>query len=132
MISWKALIVGLVVTILVGLFSQAIYVLLASYIGMAASDNTFVSTYKQEIWFVFAILVYCLAMAFGGLITSTIANHKLVLHAAIVGLLASLASVVWSTTSGDLTWMSIVIVVMGTLSAALGGGFARRIALSEA
>lgn len=127
MISWKALIIGLIVTILVGLFGQAIYVLLASYIGMAASDYTFFSTYKQEIWFIFAILVYCLTMAFGGLLTGTIAIQFKVSHAAVVGLLASIASVVSSAESGNITVMAVVIIVLGTLFASIGGFFARRV-----
>lgn len=127
MISWKALIIGLVVTILVGLFGQAIYVLLASYIGMAASDYAFFSAYKQELWFVFAILVYCLTMAFGGLLTGTIAIQYKVSHAAAVGLLASIASVVSSAESGDVTFMAVVIIVLGTVFSSLGGVFARRV-----
>ncbi len=127
MISWKALIVGLIVTILVGLFGQAIYVLLASYIGMAASDYVFFSTYKQEIWFVFAILVYCLTMTFGGLLTGTIANQFKVSHAAVVGFIASVTSVVSSAESGHITFMAVVIVVLGTFFSSLGGVFARRV-----
>lgn len=127
MISWKALIIGLIVTILVGLFGQAIYVLLASYIGMAASDYTFFSTYKQEIWFIFAILVYCLTMAFGGLLTGTIATQFKVSHAAAVGFFASIASVVSSAESGHITFMAVVIIVLGTLFSSIGGVFARRV-----
>jgi len=128
MVSLKALIVGLIVTVLVGLFAQAIYVLVASYIGMAASDYGFVSSYKQELWFVFAILVFCLSMSFGGMVTATIANHKLVCHAAAVGFMASLASILSSTASGDLTLMAGVMIVLGTVFAALGGFIIRRAA----
>lgn len=126
MASFKALIVGLIVTILVGLFAQAIYVLLASYIGMAASDYGFVSNYKQELWFIFAILVFCLSMFFGGVVTATIADHKLVYHAAAVGCMASLASILSSATSGGLTLMAGVMVVLGTVFAALGGFIIKR------
>lgn len=126
MISWKALIIGLIVTILVGLFAQAIYVLVASYIGMAASDYGFVSSYKQEIWFIFAILVFCLSMSFGGVVTATIASHKLVHHAAVVGFMASLTSILTSSASGDLTLMAGVMIVLGTVFAALGGVFTGR------
>ena len=132
MISWKALIVGLVVTVLVGLFAQAIYVLLASYIGMAASDYGLVSNYKQELWFVFAILVFCLSMSFGGMLTAIIANHKLVYHAAAVGFMASLASILSSTASGDLTLMAGVMIVLGTVFAALGGVITKRAANEKA
>ena len=128
MISWKALIIGLIVTVLVGLFAQAIYVLLASYIGMAASDYGFVSNYKQELWFIFAILVFCLSMSFGGIVTATIAEHKLVYHAAAVGFMASLASVLSSATSGGLTLMAGVMVVLGVVFAALGGLIIKRAA----
>jgi hypothetical protein len=128
MISLKALVIGLIVTVLVGLFGQAIYVLLASYIGMAASDYGFVSNYKQEIWFVFAILVFCLSMSFGGMVTATIANHKLVQHAAVVGFMASLASILSSTASGDLTLMAGIMIVLGTVFAALGGLMIKRAA----
>jgi len=132
MVSLKALIVGLVVTVLVGLFAQAIYVLLASYIGMAASDYGFVSSYKQELWFVFAILVFCLSMSFGGIVTATIADHKLVYHAAVVGFMASLASILSSTASGNLTLMAGVMIVLGTVFAALGGVITRRAASEKA
>ncbi len=126
MISWKALIIGLIVTIIVGLFGQALYVLLASYIGMAASDYGFVSDYKQEIWFTFAILVFCVTMAFGGLLTGAIAEKKVIAHAFVVGFLASLASIVSSATSGDLTFMGGVMIILGTLFASLGGLMAKR------
>ncbi len=131
MVSFKALIVGLIVTILVGLFAQAIYVLLASYIGMAASDYGFVSNYKQELWFIFAILVFCLSMFFGGVVTATIADHKLVYHAAAVGCMASLASILSSATSGGLTLMAGVMVVLGTVFAALGGLIIKRAATQK-
>ncbi|WP_250655087.1 hypothetical protein [Alkalimarinus coralli] len=131
MISWKALIIGLVVTILVGLFGQAIYVLLASYIGMAASDYVFFSTYKQEIWFIFAMLVYCLTMAFGGLLTGTIANQKQAWHAAAVGFLAGVASVTSSAENSSITLMAVVMVVLGAFFAFLGGLFALRVIESE-
>ena len=121
MVSVKSLIIGFVVTVIVGLFAQAIYVLLASYIGMAANDYGFVSSYKQELWFAFAILVFCLSMAFGGMVTATIANQKLVCHAAAVGFMASLASILSSTTSGGLTLMAGVMIVLGVVFAALGG-----------
>lgn len=127
MISFKALIIGLIVTILVGLFGQAIYVLVASYIGMAASDYAFFSAYKQEIWFVFAILVYCLTMAFGGLLTGTIAIQYKVSHATLVGFLAGVASVTSSAESGDVTFMAVVMVLLGGGFAALGGILARRV-----
>ncbi|UZE96902.1 hypothetical protein [Alkalimarinus alittae] len=127
MISWKALIVGLIVTILVGLFGQALYVLLASYIGMAASDYVFFSTYKQEIWFVFAVLVYCLTMAFGGLLTGTMASHYKVTHASVVGFLAGIASIMSSAERGDITFMAVVMVFLGCLFACFGGVFARRV-----
>lgn len=127
MITWKALLIGLVVTILVGLFGQAIYVLIASYIGMAASDYAFFSTYKQEIWFIFAIAVYCLTMTFGGLLTATIAREYKVTHALVVGLGAGIASILSSAERGDITFMAVVMVFLGGLFASLGGRFARRV-----
>lgn len=127
MISWKALIIGLVVTILVGLFGQAIYVLIASYIGMAASDYAFFAAYKQEIWFVFAILVYCLTMSFGGLLTGTIATQFKVAHAASVGLLTGIASVISSAENSHITFMAVVMVVLGVIFASIGGILARKV-----
>ncbi len=121
--DWKAISAGVVATIVFWLVSQLVYVLAASAIGIASahSEWVFFSDYKEQLWFVTAMMIYCLTMIVGGLITSFLCNDRFVLNASIAGGLTGCLIVATSFGLGQLTMMSVVLVILGFVFAALGG-----------
>ena len=131
MINWKALIAGFVSTVIIGLINQLVFVLLAAYLGNVGVSISFMSEYKEEIWFVFGMLTYCFSMAAGGFFTGFFANKNEMLHGALAGGLASIISLLSSTTSGELTAMSPLLLVFGVVFGGLGGYFCHRASTQE-
>ncbi|WP_432470551.1 hypothetical protein [Amphritea sp. HPY] len=110
MFNLKAFIIGCITVIVVGLTLQLGYVLLASYISTADSGDGFFSTYQSELWFISAMLVYGLTMLAGGAVTALISGQCKWLTPALVGLSTSLLSLLTSSSSGDITWFSILMI----------------------
>ena len=122
-VNWRAISLGIVTTVIVWLISQLIYVLVASAIGIVSSnqDMGFFSAYKEQLWFVTAMLVYCLTMIAGGLMTSFLAEDHFILNATLVGGITGCLIVATSLGMGQLTWISGLLILFGFIFAALGG-----------
>jgi hypothetical protein len=119
--DWKAIIVGFISTVIVGLFCQLVFILMAAYIGGAGDGWDFLANNKEVLWFASALLTYCLVMLVGGLITASIARTSRVLNATTVGVLAGLFSLWASMTNNQILPAAIVLVSAGVVVAGLGG-----------
>lgn len=121
MIKPKAVIAGLLATIILGMVNQLLFVLAAAAIGNAHDSYGFFSAYKNELWFVCGMTMYCLTMAAGGAVTALFARTHVALNAALVGTWASITSLAASVGEDEFTAMSILLVVLGMASASIGG-----------
>jgi len=120
MFDIKAFLAGCIAVIVVGLTLQLCYVLLASFISTFDSGDGFFSTWQTELWFAAAMLVYALTMFIGGLICGLLSNRKPALTSALVGLSTSLFSLLTSSTSGNITWLSVLMIIGSVVFCLLG------------
>ena len=116
----KALILGSIVSVSLVIGSQLVFVLIASYIGIAAGDNVFIKENKELMWFVIGISAYAISLLFGGMITAALADKQKIVTAALVGLTVALLSVLTSGDLSELNYKAIVMVVAGTAFSAMG------------
>lgn len=119
--SIRAIILGTILTIVILLSAQLAYVLLASFIGSAASDSTLIGEHKDQMWFVLSIAAYALSFLLGGMLTASLCKDYPVRHAAFVGFFVAVLSMVGL---GDLEALNIrafIMVFFGLVFAMLGG-----------
>lgn len=121
--DWRAITAGIVVTGVLWLIGQLVYVLVAFAIGMVSSTHViaFFSDYKEQLWFVTAIIVYSLTMIAGGYVTAFLANRNHALNGSIAGGVTGLVILASSLGIGELSWKSILLVVFGFSFGGLGG-----------
>ncbi len=120
--NWKTLLVGTVATVVITLIFQLLFIVVAIGIGMSSHDSWFIAAYKKQLWFATALLTHCLSLAAGGLVTVYFAEQRPLLHAAVVGVLASIITLATSMANRDFSLMSGMLVVLGALSATLSAG----------
>lgn len=120
MFSFKAFIFGCISVIVIGLTLQLGYVLLATFISNYDSGDGFFTTYQTELWFIAAMLVYSLTMFFGGILTSLVSGQNNSVTPVLVGLSTSLLSLLTSSSSGDITWGSAVMIFGSVIFCVLG------------
>lgn len=112
MINWKAIIFGAIATVLAGLINNLIFVLFAAYIANSKS-SPFMAEYGDMLAYAIGIAGLFIAMACGGFITAFCARERVIVHGAIVGLLASCTSLALSANTGVLTPISVLFLAMG-------------------
>lgn len=117
----KAIVIGFILTTVIFLSGQVAYVLLASYVGTAATDNALVGEYKEVIWFYLSMAVYAVCFLLGGLLTSLLTDVKKIVHAGLVGFLVAGGSVLASADLSDLNYKAFILVAVGLCFAAWGG-----------
>jgi len=74
--SIKTLFIGTILTIVILLTGQLAYILLASYIGTASSENTFFNEYKDLLWFCLSAGTYAICFILGGFFTSILTDQR--------------------------------------------------------
>ena len=119
MINWKAILFGWIATVLAGLINNLIFVLFAAYIANSKS-TPFMAEYGDTLAYGLGIFGLFIAMAFGGFVTAFCARERVVVHGAIVGLLASGTSLALSAHTGVLTLMSILFLMLGVVFTVIG------------
>ena len=118
--NWKAITAGVVITGILVLISQLVFILVAAYIGGAKGDFAFLAQHKETLWLVLALLTFCISMTLGGVVTAIISQTNQVRNALIVGGLVSCLSLATSLSSGQLTPISALVVVRGVTVTARG------------
>lgn len=119
--SSKAILIGFILTTVIFLSGQLAYVLLASFVGTAATEHGLIGEYKELIWFYLSMAVYAVCFLLGGLFTSLLTDKKKVFHAGLVGFLVSCGSVFASANLSDLNYKALILVAVGLCFAAWGG-----------
>ena len=119
--NWKSIVAGALATLFIGLINLAVFTLSSAYTGTYAAHSDFFISNRSQIYFVIGFATYCCTMGVGGYVTAMMAGQKEVLHGAIVGFLVGSFSLISSTTVGDVSLTSIVIVMFSGICGALGG-----------
>lgn len=119
-ISLKAITLGLIITIVILLCGQLAYVLIASYVGTAATDIQVVNEHKESLWFSLSMLTYAFCFYLGGAFTAAFTTQKPMLNAAIVGGGVALISVLASGQWSDLNYRAGILILLGFVFSTLG------------
>lgn len=126
MIKLKALLAGIATIVILGLVMQLIYIFIAVgyvevlklYPGFAAVGDPLA---KVAFW-----LAFVAVMALGGYLTAEVAGGRALLHAALVGGVTTVGSLLTSLDAGEITHGGVVFVLGGLLFATLGGYYWQR------
>lgn len=123
-LDYKAILVGVFVTIVVLLSSQLAYVLIASYVGDAANQISWINHYKDTFWFVLSALAFAISFFIGGIVVSLASknNHAkpVILNALIVALIVNMLSVFTAADASLLNSKAVILTVLNILSAGYG------------
>lgn len=127
--DWKAITIGFVATMIIGLCIQLVYVLIASWIGLSSASVPAIAEYKEDLWLAGAMISYAITMLICGAITMMAARTRRLINPLIAGALVTVVSVTTSVNyDTEITSKSIVALFAGTLLSILGGHLVRRIA----
>ncbi|KZY30910.1 hypothetical protein A3752_00150 [Oleiphilus sp. HI0081] len=118
---FRSLILGSIATIVILLSAQLAYVLIASYIGQAASNSTLIGEHKDLMWFFLSICSYALSFFLGGFITSLTESGAPVLNAVTVGFIVAMLSMLSVGDLSVLNTRALIMVFFGVAFAFLGG-----------
>jgi len=119
--SIKAIILGTLLSIVIFLSGQLVYILLAAFIGSSANEYTAMNEYKTLLWFCLSAATFAISFILGGLFTSILTDKKKVLHAAIVGFLVAAISILSAGDLSALNYKALIMLVAGLGFSALGG-----------
>ena len=119
-ISFKAIFLGTFITVVILLSGQLAYVLIASYVGTAATDIQVVNEHKDALWFGLSMLTYSICFYLGGAFTAAFASQKPVLNAALVGGGVAFISVITSGELSDINYRAGILIVLGLIFSSLG------------
>ena len=132
MLSWKTLSAGVLITVVISLSFELVFILAASFIGGPGSTDGLLAEYRQQLWYLSALLTHCLSMAVGGAITVLLfSHHHHIRHAVIVGILASSSSLISLLSLGTLNLMSLLYVMLGGSCAGLAALWITRICAEQ-
>ena len=122
--DFKAIFLGVFVTTVVLLSSQLAYVLIASYVGEAANQLTWVNQYKDTFWFALSAVAFAASFFIGGVVVSLSTQKNdlkmVVTNALIVALIVNSISVFTAAEVSLLNVKAIVLSLINLLSAAYG------------
>ena len=124
--DWKAITIGFIATLIIGLCVQLAYVLIATLIGIYSASLPVIAQHKETLWLVAAIFGFSITMLIGGAITMMAARTQRLTNPLIVGVLVTIISVVAPLSDSELTLKSIVLILAGALFSILGGHWIRR------
>lgn len=130
MLNWKAVLPGLIVTLFVGLFCLLVFTIVASKVGSASTDS-FIAAHRQTLWFSLGILTVCLSMFIGGVVTTLLSSGEGLYNSICVGALAGILSLFVSSSNSSPTMMSIFILVLGIIVAAIGSRVCSNLSSTE-
>ncbi len=119
--DWKAITVGFVSTVIIGLVIQLVYVLVAALVGAYGFQSPWLSEYKEVLWLGGAALAFIIAMLIGGAITIAFARSTHLINPIVACTLAGLVSLMTSLDYSHLQWLSLVYLLMSGVFSAIGG-----------
>lgn len=120
--SIKAVVVGSLFIIIVGLLVQLAYVFLAVGYTSLAKSYPFLNDISIYFRYLIGIPVFFLIMFIGGYITADLAKHKALLHCLVVAFITIGVMMISALENMQLTVSGLVISVLA-LAATLAGGW---------
>jgi len=124
--SIKAVIVGSLFIVIVGLVIQLAYIFLAVGYNDLAKSHPFLNEIGIYFRYLIGIPIVFLIMFVGGYITADIAKQKILLHCFIVALLTVGAMTVSALDQAELTFTGFAVFVLALASTVAGGLFWKR------
>lgn len=124
MINIKAITFGTIITVIIFLVNQLIFILAAAYGGMVGEGNEFWMQNKELIWQVMGLLTLTVSMLLGGASIRFFVEEKQALHGFIVGFIISGLFILTSLYRGDLNFMALFVFILGTACVTLAAHYA--------
>ena len=124
--SIKAILTGVIFTIVAILLMQLIYLFVAVGYNSVAKDYPFLNDISGAFRYLIAIPVLLLIMFIGGYLSGFITRKKELLHAFLVGII-TITLMMWTALqNANLTITGVVIVTLMLLATMMGGLYAKR------
>lgn len=124
--SLKSILAGFFYIIIFGLLIQLVFMFVAMGYTELTRAYPWVSIFGGYIGYAVGIFVYFLLMASGGIITASLAKTNVLLHCLIVGASTTILSVLSSQNNDELTYFSLIFVVLGITFTIMGGEYWKR------
>jgi hypothetical protein len=121
MSSIKALFIGSVVTIILGLFLQLVLLLMATGYTVFIRDYPSLQLFSLILSYGFGVFCYFIVMSIGGYITSNLVKKHVYLHCIFIGLFTTGISLVTSVREDGFTLNTIIFILSGTAFTMMGG-----------
>lgn len=122
-LSPKSLLAGFFYIVVLGLVIQLVFMFVAMGYTELIKAYPWISAFGGYIGYAIGIAVYFLLMASGGLITAALAKNNILLHCLIVGSSTTALSVLSSQNNDELTYLSLVFVLLGIAFTVAGGEY---------
>ena len=124
--SFKAIAIGSLFIIILGLIIQLAYIFLAVWYNELVKSYPFLKEIGIYLRYLIGIPVVFLIMFIGGYLTADIAKDKVLLHCFIVALLTVGTMTVSALDQADLTFTGFAVFVLALASTVAGGLFWQR------
>lgn len=121
--SIKAIIAGCLFIIAVILLMQLVYIFIAAGYNTLAKDYPMLNDISGSFKYIIGIPALIVTMFFGGYLTASIANTRILLHCVAVGLITTGAMMYSALENTNLTITGIVVILLALLATAAGGLF---------
>jgi hypothetical protein len=120
----RAISLGFVLTLILGLVIQLVYILAITLIGAYGINLPSFAPYKETLWLIGAVISFALAMLAGGIITTLIARTNALINPVIVCTAVSIVSLLAALNYSALTWFSVVVIPVSALLSIVGAKMA--------
>lgn len=119
----EAIILGTIVTVVIFLVNQLLFILIAAYSGLSGIEHEFWAQYKDLIWQIMGISTLCISMLLGGMIIRFMIDEHHWQNAFVVGAITG-GLFIWSVGDrGELNAMSVFVFLAGAVSCAIGAHY---------
>jgi hypothetical protein len=120
-ISFKALGIGIISIVIMGLSLQLIFLLLATAYTNLLKEYPDIASLGSVISYGAGIIGYFIIMSFGGYITAHLAQKKIDLHCLMVSGFVVGFSLITSVRSDNFTYISVLFAFSGLIFTLIGG-----------
>lgn len=117
----KAIAAGSLFVVIVILLMQLAYIFIAVAYNAMAKDYPFLNEIAGSFRYLVGIPVFITIMYFGGYITASIAEEKIVPHCLAVGLITASGMILPTLENASLTLTGVVIFVLAIAATSAGG-----------
>jgi len=124
--SIKAIITGVIFTVVAILLMQLVYLIVVVGYNSVAKDYPFLNDLGGTFRYLVAIPVLLIIMLIGGYLTGLIVKTKEMFHAFVVGVITVTLMMWTALKNADLTITGIVIIILMIVATVAGGLLAKR------